>query len=81
MVARKTEENPHSRIVQAAREALENSALFRGRSGQILMDEKEGTLLIQGRLPSFYLKQMLQTILGGVEGIKSIDNRVDVARP
>jgi hypothetical protein len=29
-------------------------------------------------LPSFYLKQLLQETLQGIEGIKRIDNRVDV---
>ena len=37
-----------------------------------------GTLTLKGQLPSFYLKQVLQTLLRDVQGVKLIDNQVDV---
>jgi hypothetical protein len=37
------------------------------------------TLVLVGRLPSFYLKQVLQTALQNVPGVSKIDNRVAVA--
>lgn len=37
-----------------------------------------GTLTLRGRLPSFYLKQVLQTLLCDIEGVELIDNQVDV---
>ncbi len=63
-----------------ARRLLEASALFRSRSHLIHMQHLDGTLRLDGRLPSFYLKQMLQTILRDVDGITRIDNRVSVLR-
>ena len=39
---------------------------------------EKGVLTLQGRVPSFYLKQVLQTTLKGIPGVRRIDNRVDV---
>jgi osmotically-inducible protein OsmY len=39
---------------------------------------QDGVLTIQGRVPSFYLKQLAQTMAGSVDGIDSVDNRLDV---
>ncbi len=72
----------HSRdLTDAARDRLEQSVYFRGRSRVIRIDEHDGTLVLQGRLPSFYLKQLLQTALSGIDGVKRIDNRVEVSWP
>jgi BON domain len=38
----------------------------------------DGVLIIRGRVPSFYLKQVLQTLLRGIDGVDQIDNQVDV---
>ena len=35
-------------------------------------------LVIRGRVPTFYLKQLLQDALKQIEGVRRIDNRVDV---
>jgi hypothetical protein len=35
-------------------------------------------LSVHGRLPSFYLKQLVQSLLGGLDGVHRIDNRVAV---
>jgi len=37
-----------------------------------------GVLMLRGRVPTFYLKQVLQSLLKGLEGVERIDNRVDV---
>ncbi len=37
-----------------------------------------GKLTLRGRLPSFYLEQVLQTLLRDIEGVDLIDNQVDV---
>ena len=37
-----------------------------------------GTLTLQGSVPTFYLKQVLQTVLRDVEHVRRIDNKVDV---
>ena len=38
----------------------------------------ESVLVVQGRVPSFYMKQVIQTLLKGIEGVEAIDNRVAV---
>ena len=47
---------------------------FRG----ITCDYHDGVLILRGRLPTFYLKQILQTRLRGLEGVSQIRNHVDV---
>jgi hypothetical protein len=37
-----------------------------------------GVLLLRGRVPTFYLKQMLQSWLKDLDGVSRIDNQVDV---
>jgi hypothetical protein len=41
----------------------------------------EETLVLSGRLPSHYLKQLLQEAIRGVPGVVDIDNQVDVLWP
>lgn len=68
-------------ITSRARDVLEECPLFRGRSDLIHVDKRDGQLVLQGRLPSYYLKQMLQTVRRDVEGVRRIDNRVVVDWP
>jgi len=42
---------------------------------------ENGILALDGRLPSFYLKQVAQTLVSGLEGVERIQNRIDVVRP
>lgn len=51
---------------------------FRGCAITIEFIECDQVLLVHGQVPSFYLKQVLQTALRDVSGITRIDNRVDV---
>jgi osmotically-inducible protein OsmY len=37
-----------------------------------------GTLALQGRVSSYYLLQMAQSLLSGLDGVREIDNRVVV---
>lgn len=41
-------------------------------------DFHDGVLTVRGRVPSFHLKQVAQSLLRDVEGVGVIDNRVDV---
>lgn len=70
-----------SQLTNRARDVLEESPLFRGRSNLICIKELDGQLVLEGRLPSYYLKQMLQTVLRDIEGVRQIDNRVTVDWP
>jgi hypothetical protein len=51
---------------------------FRGRTNNVELEFDEGTMILTGRLPSFYLKQLLQETLRNINGVEMIDNRVDV---
>ena len=38
----------------------------------------EGVLTIHGRVPTYYLKQVAQSLLGKLEGVEVINNQVEV---
>lgn len=42
--------------------------------------EENGAIILDGELPSFYLKQLVQTIAGSVDGVRRLHNRVRVVR-
>ena len=39
----------------------------------------DGSLVLNGRVPTFYLKQMAQTVVRQLPAVRRIDNRIDVA--
>jgi osmotically-inducible protein OsmY len=39
----------------------------------------DGVLILRGSLPTFYLKQLAQTLAAQVEGVHQIDNRIEVS--
>ena len=43
--------------------------------------QRVGVLTLFGRVPTFYLKQIAQSIAGKVEGVQAIDNQIEVAEP
>jgi hypothetical protein len=65
-------------IKQRAHELLSNHAHFRRRAGGFQYQYFEEALIVHGSVPSFYLKQLLQTVLMELDGIQRIENRVDV---
>jgi hypothetical protein len=64
--------------VEDARNLLSGHGHFRGRLDHFLFEEAAGVLIVEGAVPTFYLKQLLQTILRNVEGVEQIINRVEV---
>ncbi len=40
----------------------------------------DGVLILEGQVPTYFLKQVLQEVLGRLPEIARIDNRVDVVR-
>jgi hypothetical protein len=66
------------RILRQAREAVGKSPHFRGERFKLQLETDNGVLTVQGRLPSYFLKQMLQTVLRDIEGVHRIENCVDV---
>jgi osmotically-inducible protein OsmY len=41
----------------------------------------EGLVILSGRVPTYYLKQIAQTIVGEVEGVGQVVNRLEVVYP
>jgi hypothetical protein len=67
------------RIIELrAHELLSRHHHFRGRAGNFEYEFQEHVLIVRGRVPTFYLKQLLQTVLKDVDGVSWIDNQVDV---
>jgi hypothetical protein len=66
-------------LEQQARDLLEQHAHFRGRARLFQYTCDSGVLRVRGVVPTFYLKQLLQAALKGLEGTVSIDNQVVVA--
>jgi hypothetical protein len=70
------------RPIEIAAEALlEQHPHFRGRSRWVRCRFRNGRLFLDGVLPSFYLKQLAQETLRGLEGVERLDNRIVVASP
>jgi osmotically-inducible protein OsmY len=56
---------------------LAGTGRLRLRSVQV--NEANGTVILSGRVPTFYLKQLAQTIAGSVGGVATIRNEVVVS--
>jgi hypothetical protein len=65
-------------VEQSARSRLANPAYYGRWFERISVQFSDGVLTLRGRLPTFYLKQVLQTLLRNLEGVERIDNRVEV---
>jgi hypothetical protein len=61
-----------------ARSLIEANPCFCHGAGHFEFELTGSVLVVSGRLPSFYLKQLLQNALAKVEGVERIDNRVQV---
>jgi hypothetical protein len=68
-------------LVRKANERLRNHLLFCCRMNTIQVGSDDGRLVVTGKLPSFYLKQVLQTALRELPGVVGVINRVDVVSP
>jgi hypothetical protein len=72
---------PSKVLVLLVRERLEQHPHFRGRTSLLAIELVEGTIVLSGRLPSHYLKQLLQEAIRRMPGVVNIDNQVDVVWP
>ena len=73
--------SPRSALVLFIRERLEQHPHFRGRTALVHVELQEETIVLSGRLPSYYLKQVLQEAILLISDAVLIDNRVEVMRP
>jgi hypothetical protein len=48
------------------------------RRSTLRFDFDGGLLTVRGRVPSYYHKQLIQTIVKEIEGVERVDNCVDV---
>ena len=75
------EELPRSAVVSSIRELLEQHPHFRGRTSLLKIESIGGSIVLSGRLPSYYLKQLLQEAIKENVDIAQIDNHVEVMWP
>jgi hypothetical protein len=61
-----------------ARTYLESHPHFRGRMNDVAIAQDGRTLLLTGRMPTFYLKQLVQEAVRRVPGVHSVRNMIDV---
>jgi hypothetical protein len=61
-----------------ARDTLDQHPHFRGRAGLFQYECCGDALIVRGTVPTFYLKQLLQTALKGFEDVVRIHNQVIV---
>jgi osmotically-inducible protein OsmY len=47
----------------------------------VACDARDGVITLRGRLPSYYLKQVAQSIAARIEGVRRVVNEIEVAVP
>ncbi len=65
-------------IVRAAERRIASHSHFAPHPHAVNVSYESGRLILTGRLPSFYLKQVLQKLLEDLPGVTEIDNQTDV---
>jgi len=65
-------------LEKLARQWLEDHCPYAYYFREVALSHDHGTLILEGRVPTYFLKQALQEFLGRVPEIVRIDNRVDV---
>jgi len=45
---------------------------------RVSCDYLDGVLFLRGCLPTYYLKQLAQEVVGGLKGVERIDNQIQV---
>jgi hypothetical protein len=76
--SRRERERSSKDMEQQARNMIETHSLFVGRAQLFEFQLKEEVLVVRGSVPTFYLKQILQSVLKNLDGIRRIDNQVTV---
>lgn len=67
------------RLVDRATELLENHPHFRGRHQSVYCEHSRGALLLQGTVPSYYLKQLAQEAIRDLVDVIKIVNQIRVS--
>jgi hypothetical protein len=61
-----------------ARESLEKHPHFRGRSSNVCIEQRGRMLRLTGKLPTFYLKQLVQETVRHIPGVQGVLNDISV---
>lgn len=69
------------KIVDGAYDRLDKHPHFRRRRLGVRVYCEDLVLILEGQLPSYYLKQVLQAALRDLEGIPQVRNDVEVFNP
>ncbi|HUT87994.1 MAG TPA: BON domain-containing protein [Thermoguttaceae bacterium] len=80
-VGQKSADLRNTALLLLIQERLEIHPHFRGRASLLTIELIQETIILSGRLPSHYLKQLLQEAVKLVPGVVDIDNQVDVVWP
>ena len=67
-----------SHLAAKARKRLEEHQHFTARSHLFQISQVRDVLTVRGKVPCFYLRRLLLKVLRGIEGIRGINNEVDV---
>lgn len=70
--------SPDESLRQQIKSHLANHPHFRGRSDCIRIRVRKGVVRVDGCLPSWYLKQLLQEAVHRIPGVKRISNQARV---
>lgn len=65
-------------VEKCARARIETHPLFLARGRLFEFHCEDDVLVVRGCVPTYYLKQMLQSALKDLEGVRWIDNQVTV---
>lgn len=68
----------HAALERAAKQWVNDNTPYQYYFRDVEYRVDDGVLTLRGRVPSFYLKQILQAVLGKLAQFERIDNRVEV---
>lgn len=68
----------NAHVVERTKQLIDQHPHFRGRGHLFEFVFTDGVLMISGRVPTFYLKQLLQHAVQRVQGVRQVNCRVDV---
>jgi hypothetical protein len=69
---------PPPSVAELARQRLGSGCPYAFYFRRVTLQFQDGVLTLRGRVPTFYLKQLLQSWLKDLDGVREIDNQVDV---
>ena len=67
-------------VTRCARALIARHPHFQSRPAKFEFEYRQNVLTIRGSVPTFHLKQLLQSALMRLDDVDRIDNRVDVVR-